>query len=267
MAAKYQYAILVVVALVGGMFILGGFLSKDQSWTNVLTSVGTSILATAIVSGLIRVSLGDPTETMIKGLTSAQLALEAVIVSNVRVIERASATGLVSIWSARQELTVEAWIERMRRARSEIKLLAYAMAFLPDHPEFVKILEERAGAGCRVQIVVGDPHSKAVTDREIEENENIISRIHTVINRTRRLIGRPGFHLRMHGLPLYCSIYLFDDELFVTPHLFGLRGAAAPLLHIRRTPGGLFAKYERHFDDVWQQAVDVAAGPGSAPLT
>src|SRR5262249_23667947 len=141
--------------------------------------------------------------------------------------------------------------------KRSIKLLAYAMAFLPDHPEFVNVLEERAAAGCKVQVNIGSRKSIFVNEREREENENIIPRIQTTIDRVRRLIGRSGFAIREHNPPLYVSLYIFDDEMFASPHLYGVRGAAAPLLLLRCVPGGLFEKYERHFDNLWTVSTDV----------
>lgn len=236
---------------------MSGLLVKNQEWQNILASIGTSILATSIVSSVIRLSLGDPTETLVNGLNDTKASLEKVLMDNIKIIEKSNKIGLVSLWAARQDLSTEAWIERLRSAKSKIKLLAYAMAFLPDHPDFVDILEDRLLVGCKVYINVGDPNSLDVASREMEEHENIVPRINTTINRIRRLIGKNGFHLRIHAAPLYCSVYLFDDEMFVTPHLFGIRGAAAPLLQIRRTPNGLFLKYERHFDDLWSASTDL----------
>ncbi|HWI66369.1 MAG TPA: hypothetical protein VNT75_31450 [Symbiobacteriaceae bacterium] len=54
--------------------------------------------------------------------------------------------------------------------------------------------------------------------------------------------------------PLYCSIYRFDAEMMVTPHLYGTKGDAAPLLWFKQTPDGLFDKYQQHFEQVWERA-------------
>jgi hypothetical protein len=46
--------------------------------------------------------------------------------------------------------------------------------------------------------------------------------------------------------------------MFVTPHLYGLHGSKAPLLHLRRLgPQGIFAKFAAHFDAVWATTAPV----------
>jgi|GEM_PF-2347031 len=254
MSARLQYTILIVVGLVGIVFIMWGLLTGNSSFSNILISVGASILATSIVSSVIRITLGDPTETLVAGIKRTQTDLENVLIRNVRIIERSAHTGLQSIWVSRQEETTDAWIDRLRNARSEIKLLAYAMAFLPDHAEFADLLQERLRAGCKICINLGDPMSSEVASREKEENENIVPRIETAINRLKHLVEYENFEFRLHSVPLYCSLYMFDDEMFVTPHLYGVRGAAAPLLLLRRQPRSLFGKYEKHFDQIWRNS-------------
>lgn len=68
-----------------------------------------------------------------------------------------------------------------------------------------------------------------------------------------------GIELHLHATPLYNSLFRFDEEMFVTPHLYGVPGYGAPLLHLRRLGAeGLFTSYAKHFDDVW--ATSIPAG-------
>jgi ADP-ribose pyrophosphatase YjhB (NUDIX family) len=55
---------------------------------------------------------------------------------------------------------------------------------------------------------------------------------------TRPLRELPGVELRLHETILYNSIYHADDQLLINPHVHGTPAANAPLLHLRRVPGG-----------------------------
>jgi hypothetical protein len=71
-------------------------------------------------------------------------------------------------------------------------------------------------------------------------------------------LGIPGFALATHGTTLYNSIYRFDDEMLVSPHLWGANAYLAPVLHLRRVAGGsLFTTYAENFDAIWAQATPV----------
>jgi hypothetical protein len=57
---------------------------------------------------------------------------------------------------------------------------------------------------------------------------------------------------------MYNSIFRFDDDLLVTPHLYGVTGHRSPLLHIRKLPGeGLFEAFTANFDAIWALSLPV----------
>ena len=71
----------------------------------------------------------------------------------------------------------------------------------------------------------------------------------------RELGGTSGIEVRTHGTVLYNSIYRFDDEMVVNPHVFGKMAPHAPALHLRRLSAGtLFTTYAESFEAVWEQA-------------
>lgn len=56
----------------------------------------------------------------------------------------------------------------------------------------------------------------------------------------------------MHNDPMYNSVFRFDDQMIVTPHLFKRGGFESPTLHLRRLgDGGIFDTFALHFDEVW----------------
>ena len=59
--------------------------------------------------------------------------------------------------------------------------------------------------------------------------------------------------IRCHGTTLYNSIYRYDDEMIVNPHVYGIPAPHAPALHLRRlSAGSMFETYVRSFDTVWE---------------
>jgi hypothetical protein len=66
------------------------------------------------------------------------------------------------------------------------------------------------------------------------------------------LVGIKGFEVHYQDIPLYNSIFRFDNEMLVTPHLFATPGSSAPLFHLRKLgSNGLFDRFASHFENVW----------------
>ncbi len=65
----------------------------------------------------------------------------------------------------------------------------------------------------------------------------------------------PNVEMRWHDTPMYCSIFRFDAQMLVTPHIYERPGWQSPLLHLRRLgPSGIFENYAQHFEDMWATA-------------
>lgn len=147
------------------------------------------------------------------------------------------------------------WWHHLSQAEGRIDLLGYAMLHLPEqHPQLMALLTDKARAACRIRIALADPESQPARQRDEEErlDGGLLARIRTSTKYFGELIDVPGVELRRHATPMYNSTFRFDDHMFVTPHLHGVRGASAPLLHLRcRGPEGVFAKFVAHFEDIW----------------
>jgi hypothetical protein len=117
-------------------------------------------------------------------------------------------------------------------AKRQIDLLAYAMLFLPEtHPRLFDLLRGKAAAGCQVRIAMVDPASEQVAERDAEEglNGGLVARVRTSIHFfAEGLADCDGIDLRTYAAPLYNSLLRFDDEMFVTPHLYATTGYRAP---------------------------------------
>jgi hypothetical protein len=52
------------------------------------------------------------------------------------------------------------------------------------------------------------------------------------------------------------SVFRFDDDALVTPHLARLVGHDSPLLHLRRHgDGGMFDRFRDHAEELWDRGV------------
>jgi hypothetical protein len=162
---------------------------------------------------------------------------------------------VVTVWAHRADAPKTRWWAIFSGAETRIDLLGYAMQFLPeDHSRLDRLLIDKAAAGCQVRIALANPASPYVAERDQEEGlgGTFADRIRTTIDHFRPLFGVEGIDLRFHQTRMYNSVFRGDDEMFVTPHLYGLKGYRAPLLHIRRTTDdGLFDGFLAHFERIW----------------
>lgn len=168
----------------------------------------------------------------------------------------ASVAELVAAYPFRADVDVAHWWSMIKKARQQIDLLGYTLYFLPQqHPQLISVLREKCAAGCTVRLVLADPESQYVRLRELEERDPITltARIETSLRSFAPLVEDcQGAELRYQDAPLYSSVFRFDDEMFVTPHLYATPGHRAPLLHLRRLgPNGLFSRFAAHFESIW----------------
>lgn len=118
-------------------------------------------------------------------------------------------------------------------------------------------MRDKARAGVRVRIALGDPAGRHVARRSAEEGigDIMVARIRNALHLYASLADEPGVALRLHDTILYNSIYRADDELLVNTHAYGCPAAHAPVLHVRRTrDDGMAATYLDSFERVWARA-------------
>lgn len=184
---------------------------------------------------------------------------------------RAATAEVVAAYPHRTELNTERWWNLFTSADTQIDLLGYTLYFLPhQHPQLVDLLVDKCEQGCRIRIALADPDSEHVRRRDEEEHEAItlVPRIRSTLAAFEPLQHCENAVMRYQDVPLYNSIFRFDDQMLVTPHLYGIPGREAPLLHLRRLgPSGIFSRFSTHFDGVWSasRAIDVRTDAGLAP--
>jgi hypothetical protein len=173
---------------------------------------------------------------------------------------------LVTAYPYRSDAPTSLWWRLFSQATQQIDLMGYTLYFLSlQHPELVAALVDKCAAGLKVRAMVGEPTSEHMAYRDREEGTplTLIVRVQTTLAAWAPLLNVPGFELRYQDIPLYNSIFRFDDEMLMTPHLYATPGSQAPMLHLRRLgSGGLFSRFTGHFDSVWS-----ASKPHTAPTS
>lgn len=172
---------------------------------------------------------------------------------------------LIRVYNNRADASPSEWWKLFSSAQEGIDMLGYALLFLMEQqPQLPPLLHRKAEGGCKVRIALADPDSPEAADRDREEGlaGGLQARIRTARLYFGVLDDCPGVELHYHRTPMYNSIVRGDHEMFVTPHLYGMPGYMAPLLHLRRKGGqGLFDSFAIHFEGVWGGSW--AAGPAA----
>ncbi len=162
---------------------------------------------------------------------------------------------IVGTYPYRSRFPSEKWWELFSNATDQIDLLGYTLYFLPlEHPGLIDLLRRKCESGCVVRAAIADPASPHVANRDAEEKQPItlVVRINSTLQHFAPLADCENFQLRYQDIPLYNSVFRFDDDMLMTPHLYATPGSAAPLLHLRRqTDDGLFSRFADHFESVW----------------
>lgn len=172
-----------------------------------------------------------------------------------------AAAEIVAAYSHRANVDAARWWTLIINAEHQIDLLGFTLFFLPQqHPELIDVLLDKCQRGCKIRIAVADPNSDNVHRRDEEEQEPItlVARIESSLRAFEPLLACRGADIRFQDAPLYNSIFRFDDQMFVTPHLYATPGHAAPLLHLRRLgPNGMFSRFAAHFEGIWSDTEPV----------
>ena len=165
---------------------------------------------------------------------------------------------IVHVYPHRNSVPADLWDALLEKAATYIDILVYVGMFMTEKPDLLKTLRAKGENGARIRLLFGDRDAPAVTQRSIDERigeHTIAAKIDHALAFFSALAGAPGIEIRTHETVLYNSIYRFDDEMIVNPHVYGKIAAHAPALHLRRlSAGDLFTTYEDSFTAVWEGA-------------
>jgi hypothetical protein len=163
---------------------------------------------------------------------------------------------IIAAYAHRSDVPPEVWLQLFVQAQKQIDMLANAMLFIPEQNSgLVSLLQEKATKGCKVRIALADPECEAVRLRDEEEGlgGTLPGRIRNCLYHFRYIRNRDNIEIHFHSTILYNSLFRGDNEMFVTPHLYGLHGSQAPLFRIRHLGDhGVFNNFASHFEAVWR---------------
>ena len=168
-----------------------------------------------------------------------------------------SESEVVAVYPHRSEVPRDVWGHLFSAAEQEIGVLVYSGLFLSEDAGIQKIFKDKAKAGVRVRILLGDPASQVVADRGEDEGvgDAQAAKIRNALAMYRPLRQVEGVEFRFHRTVLYNSIYRADDQVLVNTHLFGVTAPHAPVWQLRKLPGGeLAGLYIDSFERVWETA-------------
>lgn len=150
------------------------------------------------------------------------------------------------------------WRKLITGASREITLAAYRSYFLwIEQPNPGAALRRKAEAGCKVRFLVGDPGSEVTRQRErIEATSLTVStRMAVTLEQFERLRDADGIEARFSDRHIALSVFAFNDEMIVTPHLADLAGHESPTFHVWRCQqDGVFDRFTAHVSALWGYA-------------
>jgi transcriptional regulator with XRE-family HTH domain len=166
---------------------------------------------------------------------------------------------IVTVYPHRHLVPSGLWREMYERAERYLDVLVYSGLFLSEDPQFLGLLRKKVELGghmgqTQVRILLGDPKCAAVKQRGIDEGHGIMDgKIRNALVNYRQLFeSHPEIRFRLHEATLYNSLYRADDEILVNTHVYGVAAYMAPVLHLRRMPGGgLFDTYANSIEQTW----------------
>jgi transcriptional regulator with XRE-family HTH domain len=166
-----------------------------------------------------------------------------------------STAEVVGAWAHRAAIPTDLWLALLDAARDRVDLLGYAYPFLFEMaPQVTATIRRKATDGSRIRIAVADPVCTHVAERDTLEQlgGTLPGRIRLALLWLADLDGLVDVTVGMHQIHLYNSVFRFDDQMIVTPHLFRAHGYQHPALHLRRlSPHGIFESFAEQFQQVW----------------
>ena len=173
---------------------------------------------------------------------------------------RATAEGTVPaiLYASRAQVPISVWHDLFAEATTAIDICVYGGTFLFDVVAgFSRLMTNAVDRGVHIRFVAGDPGSNAVHQRGVEESigTSLSARCALTLGRLAAVAQMDGVEIRVHGTPLYASIFRVDDTLVANHHIYGSPASDNPAMLLRREHDAeLWDKYEVSFEKVWARA-------------
>jgi hypothetical protein len=165
---------------------------------------------------------------------------------------------LVAIYPDRASVPRETLLRLLTGAQQHVDLLMRSGTFFAHkQPRVTAMLAVRMRAGVHVRLCLGSPTGESVAVRDREEGlaGTLAAKVRASQAYYYELAGQDGCEIRLHDTTLYASIFRYDDQVLINPHLYGQPASLNPMFHFRRLDGGsLFDHYLGGFERVWETA-------------
>jgi transcriptional regulator with XRE-family HTH domain len=201
-----------------------------------------------------------------------QISDDALLGEVVRRYQQLTDREVVDTYPTRSRVPGDLWDQLIQDARGEILLGGYTNYFFwTERPNFAATLREKAAAGVRVRVLLGDPAGEVTRRREgIEQAQlSLTTRINITLDELAKLGEVPGLEVRFSDrnadAHVSRSIFVFGGEALVCEHIAERLGHGSLTFHLRRKQdGGAFDQYKAHFDHLWSGGREWRPAPASA---
>lgn len=164
---------------------------------------------------------------------------------------------ILAVYPYRSACPKSVWRDLITGAQKEITFAGYTNYFLwLEIPNLVNTLRRKAQRGCRIRFLIGDPDSEVTRRREEVENVplTVSTRIRITLEELTKLADVPGVEARFGDDHIAMSVFTFDQQMLVTPHLADLVGHDSPMLHLQRLQDdGLYDRFAHHVTHLWNR--------------
>lgn len=172
---------------------------------------------------------------------------------------------IAAVYPYRSAVPAALWRKLITTATTDITLAGYTNYFLwIEQPNLARTLARKAAQGCRIRFLVGDPDSEVTRRREQQEGTSltISTRIAVTLEQLAKLRDTDGIEARFSDRHIAMSVFTFDGNMIVTPHLANLVGHDSPALHLRRRQDdGLYDRFALHVAELWTEAREIWPAP------
>ncbi|MEU6238091.1 DUF5919 domain-containing protein [Kitasatospora sp. NPDC047058] len=172
---------------------------------------------------------------------------------------------VTTVYPYRSACPHEVWSQLIESAETDVFLAGYTNYFLwLEQPALVRTLRRKAEAGCRIRFLLGNPTSDTTVQRERIEGVTLTvsTRIRITLEHLAKLADT-GVEARFSAADdganhVSLSVFRFDTDALVTPHLARLVGHDSPMMHLRRhEDGGMFDRFAEHTEELWERGTPV----------
>lgn len=170
---------------------------------------------------------------------------------------------VVAVYPRRASAPTSVWRKLITAAGQRLIFAGYTSYFVwIEHPNLAAALRRKAEAGAQVRFLLGEVDGEVTRHRgQVEDVPMTVgTRIRSSLAELDQLRDEPGVEVRHSEGHIAMSVFIFDDDMLVMPHLANVLGHDSPMMHLRRQQDdGMFDRFASHVDWLWNDARPAAA--------